>query len=59
MCVCIVTWLSDSAGVWIGNYIYWKTVNVATNNYNNNYESRTAEITVATAHMKSSVAVAW
>jgi hypothetical protein len=41
-------------GVWIGNWIYWTLTLITTNNYNSLTELHTPNITVTTAHIKSS-----
>jgi hypothetical protein len=48
--------------VWIGNRIYWTLTLVATNNCDRLTELHTPNITVTTAHIKSSqssLTVAW
>jgi hypothetical protein len=48
--------------IWIGNWIYWALTLVTTSNYDSLTELHTPNITVTTAHNKSSqslVAVAW
>jgi hypothetical protein len=49
-------------GDWTGNRIYWTLTLVTTNNYDSLTELRTPNITITSAHIKSSkssIAVAW
>jgi hypothetical protein len=52
---CVVTWLWRGAGLWLVVVFIEHLQNVTTNNY----YRLTPKITVTTAHIKSSLAVAW